>query len=207
MLLRFGLLFCCLAMLACRSELETIETKDELGYKIKYVRNKKDFGKQGLYQSFYPSGKLYEEAMYESDTLNGPRKLYYESGQLEILENYQNGAFVGDYQKWFESGQLQLEGHYDDNKASGEWKRYYDNGQLMEVVLLKDNEERGPFTEYHRNGKLKAEGTYAGVDIDTGNPMEQGELKLYNESGTLIKTMDCNLGRCRTTWQLEDQDE
>jgi hypothetical protein len=200
-------LFLSLAFIfSCSSNLETIETKDEDGYLIKYSRKKSDYAKQGLFTKLYPSGTLYEEANYVNDTLHGERKLYYENGKIEILETYDHGYFTSPYKRYYDDGQLQLDGFYKDNKATGIWTRYYKNGQIKDAVTLLDNDENGPFTEYYENGNLKAEGTYKGTDTDTGYPREHGLLKMYAESGELVKKMDCNMGRCKTIWTKDDGD-
>ncbi|MCB9272045.1 MAG: hypothetical protein H6561_21145 [Lewinellaceae bacterium] len=80
---------------------------------------------------------------------------------------------------------------------SGVWKRYYQGGQLMEEVAFSGNKENGPFKEYYENGNIKAEGSYL------NGPKEDGELKLYDEQGTLVKKMECSDGVCHTTWQAE----
>ena len=49
--------------------------------------------------------------------------------------------------------------------------------------------------EYFRNGNLKAEGSY----LDGDN--EHGLLKLYDETGRLIRKMECEQGVCRTFWR------
>jgi antitoxin component YwqK of YwqJK toxin-antitoxin module len=108
------------------------------------------------------------------------------------------GAFQGAWKTFHENGQLKLEGEYIDNKMEGLWKGYYDNGGLKEEVHFKGNEENGAFIEYYKNGKLKAEGAYLGGDN------ENGLLKLYDETGELIKKMDCKKGVCRTIWTKED---
>lgn len=181
----------------CKNGLETVETKDDFGYLIKYTRSKKDFAKEGLYVKLNPDGSKYEEAQYKADLLHGERKIYGESGNVEILENYLAGKFEGSYQQFYENGKLQLEGLYVNNLATGDWKKYYKSGQLMEIVAMKDNMENGRFIEYHENGNLKTEGTY----LDGDN--EHGELKLYNEAGKLIKKMNCERGICRTSWEKE----
>lgn len=205
--MRFLLLFTFLLIVSCKSKLEMVETKDEDGYTIKYSRKKQDYAKQGKFSKYYPDGKLYEEANYENDTLHGERRIYYKNGKLELLETYDHGDFTSPYVKYYETGKPKLEGSYENNVASGIWKRYYENGQLMEEVSLKDNEENGPFREYYDNGNIKAEGTYKGMDIDTGYPREHGELKMYDESGELVKKMNCNMGRCMTVWTKEGGDQ
>ena len=204
--MRYFLFFAFTLFFACNSKLETVETTNDFGYLIKYQRSKTDFAKQGLYTAFYPSGEKYEEANYLNDTLHGERKLYYESGDLELVENYNMGAIDAAFNRYFQDGTLQQEGVYKDNIAVGEWKKYYKNGQLEELVTLVDNEENGPFQEFYENGNMKAEGNYKGFDEEANRPREHGLLKMYDEEGTLVKKMNCELGICRTIWTLEDGD-
>jgi len=204
--MRYFLFFSLIFVFSCVQKVETIETKNEFGYTIKYSRNKADFSKEGLYTAHYPNGQKYEEANYVLDTLHGERKVYYESGKLEIIENYNMGKFTSPYKRFYENGEIQQEGNYDNNVANGEWKKYYKNGQIEEIVNLVDNEENGPFQEFYENGNLKAEGSYNGFDEQSSRPREHGLLKMYNEEGTLVKKMNCTNGICRTTWTLEDGD-
>ncbi len=204
--MRYLAFFSLILFFGCTKKVEMVETKDEHGYTIKYNRSTKDFAKQGLYTSFYPTGEKYEEANYEKDTLHGERKVYYKNGNLEILETYNMGQFISPYKRFYEDGKIQQEGSYVENVATGEWKKYYPNGKLEEMVNLVDNEEDGPFQEYYKNGNLKAEGSYKGFDEEMGRPREHGLLKMYNEAGTLIKKMNCEMGVCRTSWTLENGD-
>ncbi len=204
--MRFLILIIPVLFIACSSNLETVETKNEFGYTIKYTRSKTDYAKQGKYVSLFPNGTPYEEASYENDVLHGERKLYYENGNVEVIENYNMGNFTSPYKSFYEDGTLKQEGAYDNNVATGQWKKYYANGQLMENVTLVENEENGPFEEFYENGNKKAVGTYNGFDTDMNRPREHGLLSLYNEEGTLIKKMNCDMGVCRTIWTLEDGD-
>lgn len=77
---------------------------------------------------------------------------------------------------------------------TGVWKTYYETGELKEEVSFVDNNENGPFKEYHKNGKTKYEGTYKDGDH------EEGEMKVYNEDGEIIKKLDCKKGICNTVW-------
>lgn len=195
------LLLAALTLAACKSKLEQIEHVDSYGYTERYTRSKEDFAKQGVYQMYDKEGRLMEEANYENDTLNGLRILYYETGDTQSVEQHRMGIFDGPYRTYYETGQLQMTGRYEANEMQGEWLRYYPNGQLMERVSFRENLENGPFTEYHENGKIKAEGTYRDGDN------EQGLLKLYNEQGEHIRSMNCEQGVCRTTWERDSIDE
>ncbi len=201
--MRFTIYFCfAILLLSACSNFETVEKKDENG-KIteKYTINKKSKKMEGAYFAFYPSGQKLEESFYLNDSLHGERKLYYENGQVDQIFNHANGMFEGKYQKFNEQGRLTNEGQYVNNMASGIWKRWYDTGELMEEVGIADNLENGPFKEYHKNGKLKAEGNY----LDGEN--ENGELKMYDENGELVKKMLCDFGICFATWTKENGEQ
>lgn len=178
-------------------DLEVVEKTDAYGNTERYTRRLDDYAKEGKYSKMSPEGNLIETANFHNDTLNGLRVIYYESGDTQIVEHYKNGMFVGPYQAFYEGGNLELEGSYAANSMEGTWKRFYPTGQLMEEVNFQDNQENGPFTEYHENGQLKAEGYYKDGDN------EHGLLKIYDEQGELVKTMNCQHGVCRTVWEKE----
>ena len=186
---------------ACSGDTEEVTEQDEFGNTVRYERRKTDFARQGWAYTTAPDGTLVEAAHYVNDTLDGQRILFTETGDTSIVERYRMGAFAGPYRLYHPNGKLKQEGNYVDNKMTGVWKSYHDNGQLREEVLFENNLENGPFVEYHANGKLAAEGAY--LDGDS----EHGELKLYNEAGELIRTMNCDRGRCTTTWAAEENPE
>lgn len=180
--------------------LETVEHKNDRGQLERFMRRKKDFAKEGLYQRFSETGQLLEEAAYSNDTLQGERKYYYPNGKVESIEHYQNGVFQGKYQKFYEDGSIQVEQEYTDGVLEGLSIAYYPNGVVKEKVTMRQNEENGPFTEYNENGTLKTEGQYIpGDDL----PLEQGELREYDESGVLVRIADCQSGICHTRWKKE----
>lgn len=184
---------------SCGSNLETISETTELGYTETYQRNKTNFAREGWAQTTDQNGLLMEKAHYLHDTLDGLRILFYENGDTNIIETYSGGEFEGSYQLFYEGGQVKQSGQYTANEMSGNWSQYYENGQVKEIVHFKHNQEDGPFIEYHSNGKISTEGHYADGDN------EQGELKIYNEEGILSRIMECDRGRCTTTWSLENE--
>lgn len=203
-----GALMCFILFLglACQffGPLETVETKDDKGMLERYERRKKDYAKEGKYEKFYADGKKYVEARYVNDSLDGERRFFYASGQLETVETYVRGVYHGPYRHYHENGKLQLEQVYVKGALQGMSKRYYPSGILADEAMLVDNEENGVFTEYYENGQKKAEGYYTPGDGESG-PWEQGELKEYDESGTLVRIASCQDGRCETKWTKEGQ--
>ena len=197
----FPVLIATLAILStsCRQKVpvEAVEAQDDYGYTEKYERRKENFAKQGLYQKINQAGQKIEEAFYENDTLNGLRILYYDNGDTQVVETHLMGHFEGPFRSYYENGVLNVEGQYEADVMHGAWKAYYPTGELKEVVTFAENEENGPFVEYWKNGNKKAEGTYRNGDN------EHGLLKLYDEAGELIRTMNCDNGVCRTIWKAE----
>ena len=179
-------------------DLEKVSTVDEYGNIIEYIRRKSDFAKQGRFERANQKGQLLELAHYKNDTLHGVRVLFYEeTGDTQIVENYQRGLFEGPYRTYHVNGIIEQEGLYIGSVMDGTWKRFYDTGELQEEVVFRDNNENGPFKEYYENGNLRAEGYYKDGDN------EDGSLKLYNEEGELIRTMNCVKGICKTIWKKE----
>ena len=193
----FLALLCCLVVMTCSNGLVKVEQQDEFGNTIKYTKSKETNALQGTWVRLNPEKKKLEEAQYEGGVLNGKRILYYDSGQPEIIENYVNGTFEGLFQIFHENGKLKQEGIYKNGETIGKWKGYYKSGQLKEVVTFSNNMENGPFTEYHENGNLKTEGYYLEGDN------EDGLLKEYDETGTLIAKKECKKGICKTVWKKE----
>ena len=182
---------------AVSAGLEVVEYTDDYGYTERYQRRIADGVREGRYERIAPDGTIREAAFYLADTLHGARILFYPSGDTLSVEHYQRGAFQGPFRQYYENGTLQLAGQYDANEATGKWLQYYADGALMEIVNFEGNVENGPFVEYFPNGNLKAEGRY----LDGDN--EHGLLKLYNESGALIRKMECERGVCQTVWSAE----
>ena len=181
----------------CDNGLETVTETDEYGNSVQFTRRKTDFAREGWYTVSNPAGQVIEAAQYLNDTLNGQRILFYDNGDTSVVENYQNGGFEGPYRRFYETGTLKQVGQYVDNLMEGFWQSYHENGQLKEKVQFHNNDENGAFIEYHSNGKLAAEGTYLEGDN------EDGELKIYDENGELLRKMTCNRGRCQTIWSAE----
>jgi len=195
----FLLLFFCIA---CGPNLKTIEVHNDAGQITEsYTQDPDTELKEGKSYLYYEDGSVQTESDYKQGKLDGERKLFDANGQIEVIERYKAGQFEGVFHSYYNNGQLKLEGVYSNNEMGGSWKRYYESGALMEEVTFKHNEENGPFLEYYENGNLKAKGAYLEGDN------EHGELKLFDEQGELVKTMECQVGRCVTTWKKESQNQ
>lgn len=177
--------------------LETVKEKDPDGNLLQFTRRDSDGLKEGVFIKTSLKGLKLEEANYHQGKLHGNRVLYYPSGDTLILETYEDNVFQGPYKSFYPSGKLKLLCHYENNNIEGKWLQYYESGQIKEEVIFTANSENGPFKEYHPNGQLSVEGAYKDGDN------EHGPLKFYDEQGQHYKTMECNMGICRTVWSLE----
>jgi antitoxin component YwqK of YwqJK toxin-antitoxin module len=186
-----------LAACANGPELETVESTDEQGLRIVYQRQVDNYAREGQFERFDAGGNRIELAGYRNDSLHGPRILFYPTGDTLSVETYRDGRFEGPYRAYFEDGTLRQVGQYADNVMTGPWISYYPSGERREVVQMANNLEQGPFTEWYDGGALKAEGQYRDGD------KEDGELRLYDSTGTLVRIMDCELGMCFTRWRAD----
>lgn len=180
----------------CQKEKTKVEVDPYSGFKTTYTLDPKDKTTyQGPYTKVDSSGVLLEKGVYEGGQLQGIRELYFPDGKVKVRERYSKGQMTDLYEYYFPNGQLQLQGDYVDGAMYGVWRKYNEAGKLLEEVMMVHNEEMGPFTEYYPDGTLQTQGTYL------HGPNEDGILNLYDESGTLYKTMLCDSGICVTTWQ------
>ncbi len=177
--------------------LEKVESRDEDGNLITYSKLVHNSAKEGIYRKMSPDSVLIEVANYHNDTLDGRRILFSMKGDTETIETYRGGVFEGPYLAYYTNGKLEFTGVYQNNSMEGIWERFYESGQLMEKVTFSNNQENGPFVEYNENGTIKTEGTY------TNGDNEDGELKMYDKNGILIRKMQCDNGMCKTIWKKE----
>jgi antitoxin component YwqK of YwqJK toxin-antitoxin module len=202
MKLNLAYIFSIFVLFSCGKRLNEIERKNEAGQVIEKFYLNKDSLKFGTYTSYDEEGRLFEKSQYKKDELDGLRTIFFANGEVEIQENYKDGVMDGDYKSFYDNGNVNLVATYTEGKMQGLVKRYYSSGELMEEVTFVDNEENGPFKEYHKNGKVKWEGQYKDGDN------EYGTIKMYDESGELIKRMECGKYKgeyiCQTAWTKEE---
>lgn len=189
-------------LVSCGQRLNEVVNTDEDGNVLERFYIDSDSLKFGKYTSFDAGGNVFEESIYKKGNLDGIRTIFFPSGKVEIQETYKDGVYHGPYKSFFENGQVNLEATYVAGTMEGIVRRYYSSGELLEEVTFTDNEENGPFKEYYKNGQVKWEGNYINGDNEIGTILS------YNETGELIKKMECGkyLGEyiCQTTWTIEE---
>ena len=66
----------------------------------------------GIYQEYYPSGRIKREYTFKDGNLNGPCKEYYASGIVERESTMKNGFENGLSRNYHQSGQLEGEAEF-----------------------------------------------------------------------------------------------
>ncbi len=137
-------------MVYCKDENESI-LKESL-----YKNGKKE----GLSQSFYPSGKLETKANYKNGKLNGYLRSYYENGLLRLDAHYKDGRFNGLIKEYYKNGQLEREMVMKNGIWDGFVRVYYPNGALASEENYKDGSLNGLYVKYYSFGGLSKIGYY-----------------------------------------------
>lgn len=65
--------------------------------------------RNGLWQTWYPSGKPKDSVHYVADQVTGPCSIHYENGIKEVSGEYVQGALTGKWLWYHENGQLASE--------------------------------------------------------------------------------------------------
>lgn len=202
--------FVLLLFAACGPQLETREEVDLYGDRLVYTVNPETGEREGSFRRYDIGGSLVETAEYRKGELAGQRVLLSVVGDTLVVEEYALkgegdslfSIFSGPYLSYYpEDNTVRQSGQYADNQMSGVWKQYYPNGQVKEAVTFSGNEENGPFREWNEAGVLTAEGSYKDGEF------EHGQLRLYDDDGTLVRVMHCDLGVCSTRWRPDEGGE
>ena len=194
-----------LIMTSCK-DTSVQKSFDEKGNLISESSQKEDGTLHGITKN-YIEKRLFSEENYTDGVLDGNRKIFYANGNVEISEIYKNGILEGNYIAYHTNGQEMLKANYIDGSMQGLVTTFFDDGNIKEEVTFIDGEENGPFKEFYPNGNIKWEGVYVpGID----EPNEIGEVKNYNEEGTLIRKLQCDTiygyNKCKTIWSIDGTD-
>jgi len=88
-------------------------------------------GDHEIKRSFYPGGRLKEEASYKKGTLDGSFRTFYQEGTLHQEKFYVNGKMNGRYRSLDEEGGPFFEIDYKDDKQHGKDLIYFKGGGLQ----------------------------------------------------------------------------
>jgi antitoxin component YwqK of YwqJK toxin-antitoxin module len=129
----------------------------------------KDNRKVGVWRSFWCTGKIKYELVYNADR-SVSSKDYYPDGKLKEEGTWNSIGWIGSYKTYHPNGKLYFEWEYDQSgKRTGRQRYYYDNGNLMFDGEWNGGKEAGVIKEYYENGALRSEKSFNDGKLDTTN--------------------------------------
>jgi antitoxin component YwqK of YwqJK toxin-antitoxin module len=141
----------------------------------------------GLYQSFYESGQVKNQVLFQRGIKSGPDSSWSSNGLLKGVLNYQNGQKDGVELRFNSKGQKVMEIHYKNGLQHGPELTWNNNGVLLFDGTFNEGKKEGRFKTYNDDKTLLSE-------IDFGNDQVHGIEKIYcaPRNGTQIAGRDRN---------------
>lgn len=94
----------------------------------------------GLKTTYFPNGKIAEEANYLEGDLEGEALYYSHTGVLLKKLNYKQNKLVGPATYYDTNGKPKMVGQYKNDKKDGVWKTYQDGTLVKEETFPKSLE-------------------------------------------------------------------
>lgn len=103
----------------------------------------------------FTDGKLEIKEHYVKDELNGPYTTFYQSGQVNVNTVYEMGVMNQKIYKYYENGVLAEEVQMRNNEENGPFKEFFPSGKLhWKGNYINGDNEDGLLLEYDEEGKL-----------------------------------------------------
>ncbi len=174
----------------------------------------KDGLKDGLFQSYYPSGRVKSEAHYKQGIRVGQVTQYHEDGRVQFIDYYEDlgggrsvrttyfnntkvvkirmqlreGVAEGLTQLYYPNGKLKSETMYHHGYRQGPSTQYYEDGKIRARLFYKGDRQDSVARTYYPNGQLNIESTYYAGKL-------HGPYKLYSPTGKLQKQLTYQMGQ------------
>ena len=187
---------------------------------VKYNGVFKDDKPTGVFNYYYPSGKLKSVMTFTEDGSKAHNISYHENGKKMAEGNFVNQKKVGVWKYFsdvdeklvseenFKNGLLEGKSityyidqgkpfevvEYQKGVKNGEWIKYFMDGQIMTKALYVNGKLNGDFVNYDPDGTLIVKGQYSDGEMDGSWFFYDENGKLYREemynNGVLISTKD-----------------
>ena len=116
----------------------------------------------GLFQEYYPNGKLGMEGTLSGESREGLWKIWTDTGVLKEQAEYAGGKKNGTYTSFRAVGTRATEGNFADDIKSGSWKTFHTDGEtvLTEYTHGPTGEYEGAYRTWTATGQQTVEGSY-----------------------------------------------
>jgi len=174
--------------------------------------------KTGIWESYYPSGKIKTHGSFINGHPAGELLKYYPGGILQANMNFDETGRVSYVKMYYETGNLASEGKYIDQlkdsiwnyyssydkrkalsetmktgKKHGDSYKYYAGGKPSEFIQWQNDVKHGKWEQYFENGQVRLSGTFK-------DGLQNGEFISYNPDGSLSITGTYLNGIMDGTW-------
>ncbi|MDP2721259.1 MAG: hypothetical protein Q8O72_00765 [Bacteroidales bacterium] len=178
--------------------------------KIKASGNYLDDLREDVWKFYFPKGQLEQIGKYVKGVPDSLWRWYYSNGNMLREENYYNGLEDGTYTEFddkgniittgdyldgkkegfwtLEVGDTRKEGNYSEGLRTGIWKIFYPDGTLAFEGKFVDDLPNGKHQWWWPDGKNKKQAEFV-------MGRRSGELKKFNEDGTLLIVISYKAGK------------
>jgi antitoxin component YwqK of YwqJK toxin-antitoxin module len=134
--------------------------------------------------TFYDSKARKEFYLTDGVIKNGLYQIFHESGKLWQIGNYTNGELTDEWRVYDNNGVLVQSSNYFKNKLQGQQKYYFGNGFIKQLLFFKEGVLDGIAQLYANQGFLSK--SYLSEEISFKDGMKDGRYIKYNETGDSV---------------------
>lgn len=134
----------------------------------------RDGKREGLWEFYYPDGKLMARENYSGGRLHGRSVSFYPDGVIAQTENWENDLLEDSAFYFHPNGRLHRRGIYRAAMYEGLWLTWYPDGRPEQAGTYRHGLPEGEFTNWFPNGNRKETGRYQAGKQD-------GQFVFYTE--------------------------
>lgn len=116
--------------------------------------------REGVWEFFYPDGKLMAREHYEAGDLQGKAENFYPNGQRASLEFWKDDLQEDSAYYYHSSGVLHRKGRYESGVYQGVWFTWFANGKPEQRIAYVDGLPDGESQNWSEAGVLIETGHY-----------------------------------------------
>ncbi len=161
----------------------------DAGLKVVYSFDA-DSVRDGIWKSFYPSGKLFEEGRYLKGVKDGKETAFFESGAKKAITLYNKGNLHGVRKTFYKSGAKFSEVNYRNNVREDWAVSWYETGKPKASYYFSQGKKDSVHTRWFADGKLAVQFRFSN-DVENGiayawNPEQETYMELLFDQSILV---------------------
>lgn len=176
----------------------------------------------GTYEEFDENGRLIFSTNYTRGVINGKEIQYFANGQVKASREFRFGELNGPYELNFADGKPERRGTYKKGSPEGVMTEFYQDGTIRMKAVYQKGIPIQPILYFHPNGVIRQRTTYNNQGykileenfypndkvfstIRFLNELEEGEVRIFRDNGSLLEIRNYTKGRLNGTRTLFDE--